>query len=360
MSAPALTAVTFDGALGGAGVAIGPRQSPHPNWFCDRMRYAWRPAGGVSWKLPLAAAGVETVVQFTHVPDGASQSPRWSSEEVTPIEGMTFHVIVAPGLALATVKVGANGVWAPPQSYTSVSVTWPMETCSFESTWLINKTEHLRLVTSEHSSRVFDNGGMCGGYPAPTCQKHRAVRDSNVFELAADGRPLAHAPGKNPHHSDFEMRFEGEFELVEGPYITAPHKSGDIFSHSYNGGGGYGDVLERDPVKTAWDVENGFLTSEAAANVFGIVLAEDEDGYPAADLDATERLRRRKRAERLEKAVPVSEWMARERGRVKAADFAPEVRKMYASAMKLSAKFTREFNEFWGVDGETVFAKDAK
>src|SRR5262245_63856651 len=91
---------------------------------------------------------------------------------------------------------------------------------SFISTSLISKTDHLRLVTSEHSSRVFDNGGMCGGYPAPTCQKHRVVRDSNIHELAGKGAPLAHAPGTNPYHSDFELRFHGQQETVEGPYIT--------------------------------------------------------------------------------------------------------------------------------------------
>ena len=85
----------------------------------------------------------------------------------------------------------------------------------------------------------------------------------------------------------------GEHDIVEGPYITAPHKAGDIFSHSYNGGGGYGDVLERDPVKTAWDVENGFLTREAADQVFGIVLRDDDDGYPVADLEATAQAPRR-------------------------------------------------------------------
>ena len=43
----------------------------------------------------------------------------------------------------------------------------------FICTWLVHKTSHLQLVTSEHSLRVFDNAGMCGGYPAPSCQLHR-------------------------------------------------------------------------------------------------------------------------------------------------------------------------------------------
>ena len=41
--------------------------------------------------------------------------------------------------------------------------------------------------------------------------------------------------------------------------------------------------------------------------------------------------------------MPVSDWIAGERERVEKADFAPEVQKMYASAMKLSPRFTREF-----------------
>jgi acetone carboxylase, alpha subunit len=193
--------------------------------------------------------------------------------------------------------------------------------CAFISTWLVNKTDHLRLVTSEHSSRVFDNGGMCGGYPAPTCQKHRAVRKPNIAELTAAGKPLAHDPGTDPETSDFERVYSGEHVLVEGPYITAPHKEGDIFSHSYNGGGGYGDVLERDPVKTAWDVENGFLTSEAATQVFGIVLQKDADGMPFADLEATAKRRQEMRAARLTKARPVAEWIDSERGRGSRQDF---------------------------------------
>jgi acetone carboxylase alpha subunit len=223
--------------------------------------------------------------------------------------------------------------------------------CAFISTWLINKTEHLRLLTSEHSSRIFDNGGMCGGYPAPTCQKHRAVRDTNIAELVAERKPIPHGIGTDPHRSDLEKLVEGRHVTEEGPYITAPHKSGDIFTHSYNGGGGYGDVLERDPVKTAWDVENGFLTAEAAEGVFGIVTRENiETDRVEADLDATAARRAAIRRERIAASVPVSEWIAQQSKRVAASDVAPEVAKMYASAMKLSPRFAAEFRLFWGLD----------
>lgn len=232
--------------------------------------------------------------------------------------------------------------------------------CAFISTWLISKTSHLRLVTSEHSSRVFDNAGMCGGYPAPTCQMHRSVRDTNIKELIRKQKPLPHGIGIDPLHSDLEKLVKGRHETSEGPYITAPHKAGDIFSHAYNGGGGFGDVLKRDPVKTAHDVENGFLTPQAALDVFGIVLVENaQSGDLEPDLAATSRRRAAMRKKRLRKAVPVSQWMKQERARVAKRDFVPEGRKMYASAMRLSPRFTKSFREFWSLKPSFAFKDNA-
>lgn len=115
-------------------------------------------------------------------------------------------------------------------------------------------------------------------------------------------------------------------------------------------------MLERDPIKTAWDVENGFLTREAAEKVFGIILKEDAEGYPQADIDATVARRAELRKKRLKQAIPVSEWIAREQRRVEASDFAPEVAKMYRSAMKLSPRFSRDFKEFWGLASDFAIA----
>lgn len=225
--------------------------------------------------------------------------------------------------------------------------------CAFLSTWLVHKTDHVRLVTSEHSSRVFDNAGMCGGYPAPTCQLHRAVRDSDIAERIARKEPLPHAIGTDPSRSLLEERLGGDHQLVEGPYITAPHKAGDVFSHAYNGGGGYGDPLERDPVKTAWDVENGFMTRDAAHLVYGIVIREDETSDTlTADLAATKARRAELRAERKRRAVPVSEWLGTERARVAEGRLAPEVAKMYRHAMRLSPRFARDFRAFWDLAPE--------
>lgn len=228
--------------------------------------------------------------------------------------------------------------------------------CSFLSTWLIHKTPHLRLVTSEHSSRVYDNAGMCGGYPAPTCQKHRSARNTNIDEVIKKQKPLPHGIGTNPEHSEIEARIKGDHETSEGPYITAPHEAGDIFAHAYNGGGGYGDVLERNPAKVAYDVENGFVTAAAAEGVFGVVLAENEKtDRLEVDAKATAKRRNKMREKRRKRAVPVSEWLENESKRVKAGKLAPEVKLMYGAAMKLSPRFAKEFRAFWSLGDDFKF-----
>jgi acetone carboxylase alpha subunit len=77
-------------------------------------------------------------------------------------------------------------------------------------------------------------------------------------------------------------------------------------------------------------------------------------------MDATVERRAAMRKERLAKAIPVADWIAAERVRVEKADFAPEVKKMYASAIKLSSRFTKDFSDFWNVDARSIFMPGAK
>jgi acetone carboxylase alpha subunit len=216
-------------------------------------------------------------------------------------------------------------------------------------------------VTSEHSSRVYDNAGLCGGYPAPSCQKHRSVRKTNIDEVVAKRQPIPHGIGTDPERSELERTIEGDHETAEGPYITAPHQAGDMFTHAYNGGGGYGDVLERDPAKVAHDVENGFVTATAAEDVFGVVLSENAADRLEVDAKATLKRRAKMRQKRRKRAIPVSEWMAKEAKRVKSKKLAPEVRLMYGAAMRLSPRFADEFRTFWSLGSDFTFeAKETR
>lgn len=221
---------------------------------------------------------------------------------------------------------------------------------AFSSMWLVHNTDQLTIATSEHSSRVFDNAGMCGGYPAPTAHPHFAVRNTNVEQLVEEAKPLPHSLGSNPHKTDLEKYVDGDLEHVEGPYINKPFESGDLFAHTYNGGGGYGDPIERDPLDIARDVENGYVTVELASNAHAVVLNYDEETNTCSvDTDATKKRREETRKARLDKAIPVKDWINSERKRVVNKNFVSEVQNMYKDTLNISEKFAKEFKDFWNL-----------
>ncbi|MCI2417345.1 hydantoinase B/oxoprolinase family protein [Saccharopolyspora sp. K220] len=225
----------------------------------------------------------------------------------------------------------------------------------FESLWVVNRTPQLIIATSEHSSRVFDNAGMCGGYPAPTVQLHYAAQDADIAGLAAKRAPLPHSLGTDPHETDVEKLVANKPNVVEGPYLAEPLRDGDVFAHSYNGGGGYGDPLERDPDSVARDVANGYVTAQSAEAVYGVVVEVGE--YSCAVLaERTAARRQRIRDERSAHAVPVRDWIARERQRVVDQDFAVEVREMYRDSMTMSDRFAAELRDFWSLPADFEFA----
>ncbi len=51
-------------------------------------------------------------------------------------------------------------------------------------------------------------------------------------------------------------------------------EAGDTLANNTGGGGGYGDPLERDPVRVALDVRNGFVSVDRALRDYGVVLDE--------------------------------------------------------------------------------------
>jgi N-methylhydantoinase B len=71
-----------------------------------------------------------------------------------------------------------------------------------------------------------------------------------------------------------------------------------VLRYLNNGGGGYGDPLEREPERVKRDVRDGYVTIEGAARDYGVVIVGDPDEDPEnlrIDGAATERLRESRR-----------------------------------------------------------------
>ena len=86
--------------------------------------------------------------------------------------------------------------------------------------------------------------GVCGGEAGAT----------NRFWLKRDGRMVQPSP-------------------LPGKVSAFPVERDDVFVMESSGGGGFGDPLERDPAAVAADVAEGYVTAEAAAAVYGVVMS---------------------------------------------------------------------------------------
>jgi N-methylhydantoinase B len=145
--------------------------------------------------------------------------------------------------------------------------------------------EGLDAMVIGHGIQVPNSIGLFGGLPG-ACASHllrrseegapeliRAYRDWN--SIAND--PLVRNLGAKP----------GGFRLG----------SGDVFAYAFQGGGGYGDPLDRDPSRVARDVTDGRVTSMAAGDLYGVVF---DKLTAAVDAAATKAKRQAIRLSRLD------------------------------------------------------------
>lgn len=124
------------------------------------------------------------------------------------------------------------------------------------------------LVFASAGKAVAQNSGLAGGLPGNTGLEILA-RASGVQDLLAQGTIPATLDD-----------LSGDKEL--GPcYAESYLAPGEVLYMHWQGGGGYGDPLRREPESVADDVRNGKVTPTAAADNYGVVLADgrvDEAG----------------------------------------------------------------------------------
>jgi N-methylhydantoinase B len=100
-------------------------------------------------------------------------------------------------------------------------------------------------------------------------------------------KPWPIAGGRAGANNQIVLNPGTDREVVQGgSYNTL--EAGDVLVNDTGGGGGYGDPLERAPERVARDVRNGFVSAEAAARDYGVVV--DPVTF-AVDADATAALR---------------------------------------------------------------------
>jgi N-methylhydantoinase B len=142
------------------------------------------------------------------------------------------------------------------------------------------------LILAAAGKSIAQNAGLAGGYPGNT-GLDVVARQGGLAEMLGAGR----MPEALTEISD-------TIEIGQC-YAQSYLAPGDVFSMHWQGGGGYGDPLRRDPEAVARDVGEGKVSRPGAAAMYGVEL--DEHGR--VDGAGTERTRARIRDERRERST---------------------------------------------------------
>ena len=130
--------------------------------------------------------------------------------------------------------------------------------------------------------------GIGGGMPGAAIRIARVV-GTDITARMRDGAPLP----------DALEEIQGRLEILPPKHMRSSMDLGDVWYHSWQAGGGYGDPLRRDPERVAMDVRRKAVSAGAAADIYGVVLGGDG----ACDAKATEARRAEVRQARLKQAV---------------------------------------------------------
>jgi N-methylhydantoinase B len=152
----------------------------------------------------------------------------------------------------------------------------------------VHDADFLSAFLTTHGVESPNSTGVFGGFPG-SCNVNLHIKNTDLLE--------GFSKGELPSTSE-EFRGEvidlgakpGEFKLTRG----------DIFEYTWQGGGGYGDPLDRDPEMVLRDARGGAVSPECAEAIYGVVLS----GSPArVDVTRTQSLRQRLREDRLGSAI---------------------------------------------------------
>jgi acetone carboxylase alpha subunit len=145
--------------------------------------------------------------------------------------------------------------------------------------------------------------GLFGGYGSPAYPLCK-VKDVDVFDVLKT----------DPRKFEFSIVDIMNKRPFEGASYTTHHtgmqfeiaKRGELYMITQGAGGGYGDVLERDPDLVIGDLEQNLISNETAREIYRIVYNPDTF---LLDRDATTKARAAERIARKKRGVPFKDFV---------------------------------------------------
>jgi acetophenone carboxylase len=157
------------------------------------------------------------------------------------------------------------------------------------------------------SDKLSFNFGLFGGYAGPPNPRF-VIRDTDLMQQISEGKKLSFSQ----YDLLTEQKVSGDYILTSSSKDAEPFKEGDMVISSVGAGGGYGDVLDRDPGLVVRDLEEGMITPDVAERIYGVIV--DPETH-LVDQARTRKARQDIRAERLANAEPfdifIAKWLKR-------------------------------------------------
>lgn len=147
--------------------------------------------------------------------------------------------------------------------------------------WTAHNTQGLAHVISSFGAAMPTSEGVSGGYPSNSV-RYELVRDSDVSDQLA--------AGSIPADVD-DVAGEREVPQPKAKFETGAE---DVYYSLWQGGGGYGDPLDRDPEKVTEDVTTDYVSEAEARETYGVVLDGEGGVDEAATADRREAIRERR------------------------------------------------------------------
>lgn len=145
---------------------------------------------------------------------------------------------------------------------------------------------------------------LFGGYGPPVYPLCK-IRNIDIFEELK----------KNPKNIKFDMLDLMNNQPIEGATYSTHDmgmtfelvQPGEVYMICQGAGGGYGDVLERDPALVIKDIEEDLISQETARDIYKIVF---DERTLIVDQEATDKLRADERKARIARGTNFDEFVA--------------------------------------------------
>lgn len=124
--------------------------------------------------------------------------------------------------------------------------------------------DHLEGLFAGTGAEMPNAIGLAGGMPGAAIRVARVV-GTDLQERLARKAPL-------PDSLD---AVRGRREILSCKHVRTPMAAGDVWYHSWQAGGGYGDPLTREAQTVADDVARRVVSAAAARDIYGVVLRGD-------------------------------------------------------------------------------------